>query len=589
MSSTISGNQPPVTTPLPSLQTNNAGPSNATQTSQSLRRPGNPSALLGGLSQAPGAGGANEDTRARLKTDAVRGRSPVTVSGEIIGNSKAKTSSSVEPDSGEFAVRGALKKERDAAARAHVTLTADLGAFRENFKAVKALVGEGTQLSAVVKADAYGIGAVKVAQALEKEGCDKFFVAALDEALTMRQGVKPETTVFVLGGPLAGTARQFAENNITPVLNSLSQVEEWNKLGEELGRKLPAILQFDTGMSRQGIAPEDRSKVAHGSDALSNIDIKYVMSHLATASEATLDENNERVASQSMEAQRAVFDQVRSEYPGVPASLAASSALHVKDYQYDMVRVGGAIHGQHLFDDGQGRYKQPVTVTGRLAETRPLNEGARIGYGLVYGAGQGEHGGTIQAGYTDGVQRGLGSSTDDNGRNVTNGHVKIDGHLAPITGNVSMDTTTVDLTGAIAAKKQALRDQLNAPREPGVDIDSRLASQLHDLDTEEGIRKTFTNANVVFSDADRPFDDLAAEAKDGGDKRINVSKVSIDFGTSPRVRRTYVDHTDRQNAAPVQGAARRAPSPLTAEELEQMRHGEIPNTEPPLTGTNTGA
>ncbi|NKJ49328.1 alanine racemase [Burkholderia sp. SG-MS1] len=543
------------TSGVPGQQSNEVGgPSTAPAPADAQPRGrGKPSALLGGLGQAPGQGSPDADASIRKNRTEVRGLSPVNATGKMAKAAPLFADQMSGLSKIEVAVRTAIKDVKDADARATVTVTVDLGKFRENFRAIRDIVGKDTELSTVVKADAYGMGAVKVAQALEKEGCDKFFVATLQEAIDMRNvngGVKPETTVFVLGGPQRDTAHQYVEHNITPVLNTLAQVKEWNELGAQLGKKLPAILQFDTGMSRQGIAPRDRSKVAFGSDALANIDVKYLMSHLATASEATLDEaTGERRPSESMELQREAFEAIRTEYPGVRASLAASSALHVKNYQYDMVRVGGAIHGQHLFDDQKGRYTQPATVESRINEVRDLDEGDRIGYGLVYDAREGDEGGTIPGGYTDGVARGLGSSRDDDGRNVVNGHIVVDGRKVPVTGNVSMDTATVDLTGVLAEKRQALLDKLNAPRAPGIDPDTSLIGDLERLKTTEGILDAFANSKVVLSDDNHPFDKLAEEAKEGGDKRINVSKVSIDFGTSPRVRKVYVDRTDQQNAA----------------------------------------
>jgi alanine racemase len=422
-----------------------------------------------------------------------------------------------------------------------------------------------TEMSVVLKADAYGVGAGKLATTLEKEGCNKFFVATLGEALKMRAEVKPETTVLVLGGPLEGTAKQFRDHNIMPVLNTVEQVREWNELGRETGKKLPAILQFDTGMSRAGIAPEDRAKVAHGSDALEYVDVKYVMSHLATAGEATLDEDGIRRPSPSMEKQHEVFRQIQQEYPGVGASLAASAALHIPEYQKQMVRGGGVIHGQEVFDDGKGTHPQPVTVTGRLAEVRKIEPDEGVGYGLLYRAKENKFIGTIPAGYADGLPRTLGGTVGPNGEHVVNGHVKINGQPVDIVGKMSMDMTTVDLSHLLLGK-MAEGDGI------GTDPDLRLWTK-----SEGGHvvpdKQLLLRAKVVFADKTHTFDDVAREA------RLNSSMVSIGLGSSPRVRKVYLDREPSQ-AAP-------------ADSIAALQSDSVPNTEPDVPeaapGTGEGA
>ncbi|MEA3117422.1 MAG: alanine racemase [Paraburkholderia sp.] len=531
-----------------------------------------------GQAEAPRTKGRPVVAVAPVTVEAVLARSPEAVAAEpakpasIFGSLKAAVAlafaSPLERRNAELKAKLKAKLKElgveprqidEAAARAPVTMTINLGTFRENYRTLRQLVPEQTEMSVVLKADAYGVGAGKLATALEKEGCNKFFVATLDEALKMRAEVKPETTVMVLGGPLNGTAKQFLDHDVTPVLNSVEQVREWNELGRETGKKLPAILQFDTGMSRAGIAPEDRAKVAHGSDALQHVDVKYVMSHLATAGEATLDEDGIRQPSPSMEKQHEAFKEIQREYPGVGGSLAASAALHIPEYQKQMVRGGGVIHGQEVFDDGKGTYPQPVRVTGRLAEVREINCGTGIGYGLTYRAEKKTFIGTIPAGYADGLPRTLGGTVDarrehavtghakingqsvdivgemsmdmndkKNGpKHVVNGHVKINGQLVDIVGRMSMDMTTVDLSHLLLGK-MAEGDGI------GTDPDLRLWTRSADGDVVPD-KQWLSRAEVVFTDKTHTFDDVAREAG------LNSSMVSIGLGNSPRVRKVYVD------------------------------------------------
>ncbi|CAB3769386.1 alanine racemase [Paraburkholderia solisilvae] len=436
------------------------------------------------------------------------------------------------------------KAGKDAAARAAVTMKVDLGTFRSNYRDALNLIKDRqkTDVSVVLKADGYGVGAIELAKAFEKEGCNKFFVATIDEAIKMRAAVKPETTVLVLGGPLRGTAQQFIEHNLTPVLGSLQQVEEWNDLGHEHGKKLPAFLQFDTGMSRSGIPAADRTKVKPDSDLMEFVDIKCVMSHLATADEATADAAGNTNPSESMEKQHNVFTEIMKDFEGVKASFGASSGLHVEKYQHDLVRFGGLLHGQQIFGDGHGSMPQPVTVTGRLAEVRKIGEGAGVGYGLVHKATGDEYIGTIQAGYNE-APKALGETTDADGKGVINGHVKVNGEMADVVGKVSMDMLTFKLNDKLVDQLAApLHGRMQKSRDiddHGVDPDPSLW-----LNADGSERSTpaagrlFDEARVVFSDQEHTFDKVAAEA------RTNSSEVSIRFGNSPRGRKVYVDDSD---------------------------------------------
>ena len=106
----------------------------------------------------------------------------------------------------------------------------------------------------MVKADAYGLGADRVAPALAADGCTTFFVAHLDEAIALRPHVPAEADIFVLHGSPAEVEADFVAHRVIPVLNSLGQIDAWTSLASSLGRKLPAVIQVDTGMSRLGLS-----------------------------------------------------------------------------------------------------------------------------------------------------------------------------------------------------------------------------------------------------------------------------------------------------------------------------------------------
>ena len=146
-------------------------------------------------------------------------------------------------------------------ARAGALLTIDLDAICANWRLLRDRLGA-VDCAAVVKADAYGLGAAPVAPALAAAGCRHFFVAHLDEAIALRPHLPAGTALYVLHGSPPGVESEFLAHDLIPVLNSLSQVDAWTALARSKDMPLPAILQVDTGMSRLGLSPEELLAVA---------------------------------------------------------------------------------------------------------------------------------------------------------------------------------------------------------------------------------------------------------------------------------------------------------------------------------------
>ena len=116
--------------------------------------------------------------------------------------------------------------------------------------------------AAVVKADAYGLGALQVGPALAAAGCRHFFVAHLDEAITLRPHLPAQATVYVLHGVPPGAEAECAAHGLVPVLNSRPQIDAWRAVAARLGRRLPAIVQVDSGMARLGLSAPELQQLA---------------------------------------------------------------------------------------------------------------------------------------------------------------------------------------------------------------------------------------------------------------------------------------------------------------------------------------
>ena len=136
--------------------------------------------------------------------------------------------------------------------------------------------------AAVVKADAYGLGAVEVVPALFEAGCRQFFTAHPGEALAIRP-LLPDAMVAVLNGLWPGLEETFSGHDLTPVLGTLAEIDRWRAHAERLGRVLPGIVHVDTGMNRLGLDRHELAVLADDPSRLWGIDLRYVMTHLVSA------------------------------------------------------------------------------------------------------------------------------------------------------------------------------------------------------------------------------------------------------------------------------------------------------------------
>ena len=316
------------------------------------------------------------------------------------------------------------------ASHAGAILTIDLDAVAANYRLLKEK-SDGAVCAAVVKADAYGLGLGSVARRLAREGCRHFFVAQLAEAIALREiltGFSADIAIYVLNGPDSSTEEDFEQSRITPVLNSLEQIELWTSYAKKSALPQPAVLHIDTGMSRLGLTGSDVHRLAADPDLLGRLDIRLVMSHLACA-----EIREEPLNVQ----QRTIFDDLRDRLPTAPASLANSSGIFLgKVFHYDMVRPGAANFGVSPVSDESNPMKQVVNLKGKILQVRVIDTNMTVGYGATHRVTRPSRIATVAAGYGDGYPRHLGNR----------GHGYIGGALVPIVGRVSMDLTTFDVT-----------------------------------------------------------------------------------------------------------------------------------------------
>ena len=311
------------------------------------------------------------------------------------------------------------------------TITIDLGQIAANWKSLSEKVSPAA-CGAVVKADAYGLGAERVIAALTRAGCTSLFIATPGEAEQARR-IAPAAEIYALDGVVGNSAAAFAHLGVKPVLSTLDDVVAWSALCRTRSEKLAAALHVDTGLNRLGLPIRDVRRLAAEPTMRTGIGLDLVMSHLASADNPRDPKNRDQLLA---------FETLSALFPGLPRSLAASDGLMLGPaYHFDLVRPGYALYGGQASQMAPAPVKPAVTVAARILAITDVAPGETVGYSATWRAKRPSRIATIAAGYADGVPR---TASAPDGR--PGGHVMITGHLVPMVGRISMDLITVDVT-----------------------------------------------------------------------------------------------------------------------------------------------
>ena len=284
-------------------------------------------------------------------------------------------------------------------------------------------------LAAVVKADAYGLGAAAVAPALHAAGCRHFFTAHPAEAIAIRP-LLPGAMLAVLNGLWPGLEPEFVAGDLTPVLGTLDEVARWSTQARTLSRRLPAILHVDTGMNRLGLDARELAVLADDPARLEGLDLRYVMTHLVSA-ECPDDPVNEL--------QRRRFAAACAVLPPAPRSFANSSGCFLgPGFASDLDRPGAALYGVNPTPGRLNPQRPVVRLRARILQVRDVAAGEGVGYNAQWVAPRPSRIATVSAGYADGFLRSL----------TNRALAYFDGRPVPLVGRVSMDLSTFDVTDA---------------------------------------------------------------------------------------------------------------------------------------------
>ena len=310
------------------------------------------------------------------------------------------------------------------------TLTIDLAAIEANWRTLAHHLLT-VECAAVVKANAYGLGLEPVTAVLAKAGCKTFFVADIAEARRARSRA-PEATIYVLNGFTPDWGDGFIEINARPVINSTTELAEWDTFVSARAWQGGAAFHVDTGMRRLGISPEEAAALAPRAQT-ENHGIALLLSHLACAENPDHPLNARQIQ---------LFRELHMLYPGIPASLVNSSGIFLgSSAHYDLARPGAALYGVNPTPGRPNPVQSVVEMTGRILQLRTVGRDETVGYGATWTAKRPSRIAVVALGYSDGLIR-AGSGTDER----PGGAAIVAGKLCPIVGRISMDLVCIDVT-----------------------------------------------------------------------------------------------------------------------------------------------
>lgn len=313
-----------------------------------------------------------------------------------------------------------------------------------NYRNVCSVVGPEVQVAGVVKADAYGHGALEVARLLVEEGAEWLAVSSVEEGVSLRKGGIGKPRILVMGGFLEYEGEMMVEHRLTPVVYSFEQVRRMEALAQASGRPLDYHLKIDSGMGRLGTRAS-ADEIAALLKGIGHARMEGLMTHFASAADYSSNQTANQLA---------YFHAVAAglERRGIAPGFLHTSSTNAIGYGrregwHNLVRAGHALYGYVSPARGEAPeqlldVKPALTWKAKILDVKELPEGALVGYGGTFRAPRPMRVGILGAGYADGIFHRLSNR----------GKVIAEGRLTSILGAISMDLTTVDLSYTTALR-----------------------------------------------------------------------------------------------------------------------------------------
>lgn len=317
----------------------------------------------------------------------------------------------------------------------------DLAALAHNVAVVRRSIPPSCQIIAVVKADAYGHGALHVAQALLRLGVTRFGVATLAEGVALRKA-RLSSPILVMGGMQPEDYRTAVAHRLTPVVHDRPQLAALAHCLRRRAHPYPIHIKVDTGMGRLGLSVDDVIAVLEESDWCRRLQVEGLMTHLADA-----DGADPAYTDRQLDRFRSVIEAVRRRGVRIPLIHAANSAAVLRHpaSHLSAVRPGLMLYGYHTLAGGGAPppdLKPVLMLTTKVVQVRSVARGDCVSYNRTYVASRPSRIAVLPVGYADGYSRLLSNR----------GTVLLEGRRAPIVGRVCMDLTMVDVTDIPAVR-----------------------------------------------------------------------------------------------------------------------------------------
>lgn len=306
----------------------------------------------------------------------------------------------------------------------------NLESLAYNIKGLNKLVKKDVKLLAVVKADAYGHGAVMVAPTMLASGVDMLGVASIDEGLNLRDA-NINCEILVLGAVPVWAFESAVENNITISIFSDEHLSACKQAYDRTGKKVKVHIKIDTGMNRIGVAVKDAVAFIKEVQNADYIDLAGIFSHLACA-------EDEKETKKQFEKWQEIISQINTK--DVILHLLNTAGIMTYDFQFDMVRAGIGLYGllPDLTDNNKDfNLKQIMSLKGRITRIHEVKKGDGISYGHTHICDKDTIIATVPIGYADGVPRALSNKIFG----------AINGQKVQQIGNITMDQMMFDITG----------------------------------------------------------------------------------------------------------------------------------------------
>ena len=313
-------------------------------------------------------------------------------------------------------------------------ITVHLNAVRENYARIRKYAPN-AEICPVVKSDAYGLGAVEVTRALIDCGCRNFYVSTPLEGVELRNNFS-NIQINVLNGLQNGSRELFRNYRLTPVINSLEQLQNWEDVQSEV--ETSCVVNVETGFNRLGL-PEKNWALCT-SERLKNARVSVIMTHFSCVSEAPSDDvERNRVIEEQNRRQYAAYGRALQRFQ-LPGSVALDAYVqNSKNLPIAQIRTGAALYGVCVFP-GKLDLCPTITLKASVLQVTTLHKGERVGYGATWEAGKDTIAAVINIGHGHGLPRSLGYC------GTVWFYHRSERYAAPVIGRVAMGLTVCDVT-----------------------------------------------------------------------------------------------------------------------------------------------